>query len=220
VTERDAAERVMSCLPASDRARFGPIAILILWAVVSGVISWFVQRMLNRCTARGMAHPGPVARRHLDRAIRRACREALAEHPEATREGLDVAELADAVRAALLAAAGVEDHELEAMRVSTGGGGTMTEGVDWKVHYDEALDAWHEEIKLRQAVEAEAVRLLAERDAIIRLCYHSNESPDGRWFYRLKVDPIDGTEMEIDYDTEAEVAAAVRAAAGMGGGGA
>jgi NMD protein affecting ribosome stability and mRNA decay len=78
------------------------------------------------------------------------------------------------------------------------------------------------ETTCRAAAEADELRaalemVKAERDAIVRLCYHSNEPPDGQWFYRLKVDPIDGTEMETDYDTVEEAQAAVRAAAGLDG---
>jgi hypothetical protein len=124
VTEAEAADRVMACVPESDRAQLGPLALVILYAIIGGVVSWFVQRLLTRCTAKGMRSPGPVARWRLDRAIRRACAEA-AERPVAAAERWDAdqieVELAPAARAALLAAAaGVTDYELEAMRANKG----------------------------------------------------------------------------------------------------
>jgi hypothetical protein len=124
VTEAEATDRVMSHVPESDRAQLGPLALIILYAVISGVVSWFVQRMLTHCTSKGMRSPGPAARWRLDRAIRRAC-EAAAKRPVAAAECWDAArieaELAPTARAALLAAAaGVADHELEAMRANTG----------------------------------------------------------------------------------------------------
>lgn len=127
MTEAEAADRVMAHVPESDRAKFGPLAWFLLKAVISGVISWFVQRMLNRCTSKGMRSPGPVARWRLDRAIRRAC-EAAAKDPRmqgADALGWDAfrieAEVGPAARAALLAAAAnIGDEELTRWRANTG----------------------------------------------------------------------------------------------------
>jgi plasmid stabilization system protein ParE len=126
VTEAEAADRVMSHVPESDRAQLGPLALVILYAIIGGVVSWFVQRMLNRCTAKGMRSPGPVARWRLDRAIRRACEKALADNPDAIWVGLDAAddraEIEAAARAALLAAAAnIGDEELTRWRAAGAG---------------------------------------------------------------------------------------------------
>ena len=69
---------------------------------------------------------------------------------------------------------------------------------------------WKRDCIARALAESRA-EVERERDAITRLCYERiNQDPP---FYRLQVDAA--PEREIDYDTEAEAVAAVRAAAGL-----
>lgn len=108
-------DRALAHLPGG-RARFDPITLLILGAVVSAAIGHYVELGLSKCEAKAIRNPGFIARWKLRRAIRAACNDprvtASMAGTQWTPASLDAAH-GDDVQAALLAlVAGLSDGEI------------------------------------------------------------------------------------------------------------
>jgi hypothetical protein len=79
LTERITARILARTVANSQRkgVAFGEIEILILSAIVSAVVSWFVEHLLDKhCDQKSVRNPGWLAKWRLRRAIGRLCENA------------------------------------------------------------------------------------------------------------------------------------------------
>jgi hypothetical protein len=114
-TQADLHRRALANATSGNSAQFGPLALLILGAILSAVISHLVQRCLNNIDPVTLRSPGVFRRWQLRRLIRDRCAD-VAVLEVACQGGLDAKALdrayGDTVHAALLATgAGLSEPE-------------------------------------------------------------------------------------------------------------
>jgi hypothetical protein len=121
-TQADLHRRALANATRDNTAQFGPLAILVLGAILSAVISHLVAKCLNHIDPITVRSPGPFRRWQLRRLIRERCGD-VAVLEAARQGGLDAAALdrayGDAAHAALLAT-GAGLSEPEAMGLTKG----------------------------------------------------------------------------------------------------
>jgi hypothetical protein len=121
-TQADLHRRALANATSGNSAQFGPLALLILGAILSAVISHLVAKCLNNVDPVTVRSPGLFKRWQLRRLIRERCGD-VAVLEAARQGGLDAPALdrayGDTVHAALLAT-GAGLSQPEAMGLTKG----------------------------------------------------------------------------------------------------
>ena len=121
MTQANLRDAVLGRLPA-DRARFDPITLILIGALISSVVAHFVEEGLAKCEHKAIRNPGMFTRWKLRRAIRSHWSDPSVARA-AVIPGVNAAALdrmyGDDVYAALVATvATLTDAEIDALRAS------------------------------------------------------------------------------------------------------